>query len=76
VAGVPNEVASRSPNDMTPEAVVDVALRALSRRRVVVVPGLLNRLGAFFAGLFPRWLVARISGRLFRPPAVPALPEK
>jgi len=49
---------------MTPEAVVDASLRALQRRQVVCVPGLVNRLLALLMGAAPRRLVRRVAGLL------------
>ena len=49
---------------MTPEAVVDASLRALRRRQVVCVPGLVNRLLALLMGAAPRRLVRRVAGLL------------
>jgi short-subunit dehydrogenase len=49
---------------MPPEAVVDASLRALQRRQVVCVPGLLNRLLALLMGAAPRRLVRRVAGIL------------
>ncbi len=53
----------------TPDQVVAVALRAFARRRSWVMPGLGNRSLAFLASrLAPRWLAARVTGWLLRPP--------
>lgn len=52
----------------SPDRVVTVALRALEQGRTFVVPGLGYKWLAFASSrLAPRWLVAAIAGRLFRP---------
>ncbi len=53
---------------MSTERCVRVALRALERRRWLVVPGFLNRLGAWAAQVMPTWLVIRVAARVMRPP--------
>jgi short-subunit dehydrogenase/uncharacterized protein YndB with AHSA1/START domain len=59
-----------------PEPVIDAGLRALDKGRAVVVPGLLNRLGALSGRVLPReWmtlLTARLLGAGKAPPR-PAL---
>jgi uncharacterized protein len=52
---------------MPPEEVVAAALRALSRRRSTVIPGLGNRLLAGTTRLASRQTVARIAERTMRP---------
>lgn len=49
---------------MTPEEVVEAAMRALARRQVVQIPGFLNALTARATPFLPRRLVSRLSGRL------------
>jgi short-subunit dehydrogenase len=66
-AAVSSDVADRAPSYMSPEAVVQTSLRGMRRKKSVVVPGLLNRMGAFWGGLLPRRLVAWFSARIFRP---------
>ncbi len=51
----------------SPEPVVAAGLRALDRRRPVVVPGLKNRLMTTGSRLSPGWVGALISGRMLRP---------
>lgn len=51
---------------MSPEAVAQLAVRALQRNKAIIVPGWRNRLLAFSPRLGPRWLVRWISGRLNR----------
>jgi short-subunit dehydrogenase len=46
---------------------VAITLRALRRRRRLVVTGWLNRAAAFFARRAPLWLVTRVNGWLLRP---------
>ena len=46
---------------------VSIALRALERRRRLVVTGWLNRIVAFFARRMPLWLVTRVSGWAMAP---------
>ncbi len=48
------------------EQVVDASLAALERRRVVVVPGAVNRLAATASGLTPRALRRRLVGFVVR----------
>lgn len=47
---------------MDPDRVVRTALTALERDRDLIIPGALNKLGAFGTRLGPRTLVARMSG--------------
>lgn len=51
---------------MSAEAVVERALQALERGRVVYVPGMLNRLMAGLMRLLPRRLVSWVVGRMTR----------
>jgi uncharacterized protein len=74
VAVVPGEVSKRAPLYMSSEKVVEIALRDLGRRRVVLVPGVMNKAGAFLSGLFPRGLVTYVSGQLLKPSKRKALP--
>ncbi len=48
------------------DKVVESALRAVSSRRAVVVPGLLNSVTAASTRFMPRFLVRRIAGSMFR----------
>lgn len=48
------------------EKVVESALRAVSSRRAMTVPGLLNSLTAGSVRFMPRFLVRRIAGSMFR----------
>lgn len=74
VAAVPEGLRQKTAFYMSAEAVVELTLSHLENRKVVLVPGLLNRLGALSAGMFPRALIARVAGRIFRPPTQKALP--
>ena len=46
--------------------VVESALKAVSARRAIVMPGLLNRVTAGAVRLMPRSLARRIAGAMFR----------
>ena len=48
------------------DAVVESALKAVSARRAIVMPGLLNRVTAGAVRLMPRSLARRIAGAMFR----------
>ncbi|KLO34102.1 hypothetical protein ABW17_26985 [Mycobacterium nebraskense] len=52
-----------------PEPVVAAGLRALDRRRAVVVPGWRYRVMATGSRLMPGWLSSLVSGRMLRPAA-------
>ena len=52
---------------MSAERCVALGLGALFRGRSLVVTGLFNRIGAFFARRTPLWLVTRITGLIMRP---------
>ncbi|MDB5040225.1 MAG: actIII 1 [Candidatus Eremiobacteraeota bacterium] len=59
---------ARSPGRArTSEQVVATALRALERGRVVAIDGFANYVLANASRFSPRWLVARIAARMFRP---------
>ena len=47
---------------MTPEEVVDQSLKALKKRRVLCIPGALNKLFFVIAKSLPLWVLQRISG--------------
>jgi short-subunit dehydrogenase len=53
----------------TPQQVVTTALRAYDRGDSVVVDGSRNRFMSASPRFFPRWLIARIAGRMFQPAA-------
>jgi short-subunit dehydrogenase len=66
VAGTDRVPFNRTP--ATPaEDVVQASLEALDDRRVVVVPGLRDRVSVRMQPFLPRALVRRIAGELFRP---------
>lgn len=75
-AGVSSDVAKRAPSYMTPEAVVEASLKGLDKGKTLVIPGFLNRQGAFWASVAPRRMATRIAGRLFKPTKEKALPQK
>jgi len=63
---------ARSPGRArTSEQVVATALRALERGHVVAIDGFANYLLANAARFSPRWVVARITARMFRPSVSP-----
>lgn len=56
--------AERAPFAMTSERVATIAFRALAAGRVQVVPGWRNKLLSFAGAKVPKWLAARVSGRV------------
>jgi short-subunit dehydrogenase len=75
-AGVAPDVASRAPSYMTAEAVVEASLKGLERGKSLVIPGFLNRQGAFWASVAPRRLATRVAGKIFKPAKEKALPQQ
>jgi short-subunit dehydrogenase len=63
VFGDRGEARRRMPWDLAAEAVARAAVDAAERRRVIAVPGMVNRATALFVKLAPRALVRRISRR-------------
>ncbi|HEY2514472.1 MAG TPA: SDR family NAD(P)-dependent oxidoreductase, partial [Polyangiaceae bacterium] len=59
---------------MSAERCVGLALRALDRRRRVIVTGWLNAVTAWLAKVSPLWLVVPVTALLMRPTGRPALP--
>lgn len=55
---------AKSPLSMMPEQVAEAALRALTARRALVVPGWLNKLYTFAGAKLPKALAARIAGQV------------
>jgi short-subunit dehydrogenase len=53
--------------EMSAERCVAIALRAMERRRALVVTGWINNIAAFFARRSPLWLVTRLTGWIMRP---------
>ncbi|NQD95372.1 SDR family oxidoreductase, partial [Pseudomonas sp. CrR25] len=51
---------------MSAEEVALIAIRALEKRRAIIIPGWRNRLLALAPRLAPRWLVRRLAGRIIR----------
>jgi len=60
----------------TSEQVVATALRALERGQVVAIDGFANYLLANVGRFSPRWAVARITARMFRPATSPGNPAR
>ena len=56
--------------NLTPEAVVEAALQAFRRGRVVQVVGLANHVLTFLPRMLPRSMVRRVMGGLAQPPMV------
>jgi uncharacterized protein len=54
------------PGELSAEVTVRAALSAYERGKAVCIPGLLNRLAAFFMGFLPQALVAHISASTLR----------
>lgn len=50
---------------MTAEKVVEAALKGAAKKRAIVIPGALNQAAAQMTRLAPRWLIRRVSGRMF-----------
>jgi short-subunit dehydrogenase len=50
----------------TPEEVVENALRGVKRKKVLVISGFTNRLGAFFGQITPDWIVTRAVASVLR----------
>jgi len=48
------------------DAVVESALKAVSARRAITVPGALNRLTATAVKLMPRFVARRVAGSMFK----------
>ena len=67
VAGTSDAKFSRT-GATTPEEVVEASLAALDRRKLVVIPGLKNRITVGAQRFVPRAWVRRAAGELFRPP--------
>ena len=67
VAGTSDARFSRT-RATTPEEVVEASLAALDRRKLVVIPGLKNRITVGAQRFVPRTWVRRAAGELFRPP--------
>ncbi len=50
----------------TPEEVVETALRAVKKKKVLVISGLSNKIGAFFGQITPDWIVTRVVAGVLR----------
>ena len=60
----------------TPEQVVATGLRALERRRSVVIDGFFNTLAAQLIRFFPRRFIARMAGLSVRPRQMPGATQR
>jgi short-subunit dehydrogenase len=56
-----------SPFNMKPEAVAKKAIKSFKKKKLVSVPGVLNKSTVFLLRFLPRKLIARISEKLYRP---------
>lgn len=52
--------------NMTPDAVANIAVKALFDKKAEVIPGFLNKLSAFMAWLLPKSLVERVAMQIYR----------
>ena len=68
-AGLDKKFSAQHPGMMSAEHCAMLALQAFKKRRVLYVPGTLNRLNVLAARLLPRTLLSRISARLYSPEA-------
>ncbi|RMH33257.1 MAG: SDR family oxidoreductase [Acidobacteria bacterium] len=50
----------------TPEEVVETALRAVRKKKMLVISGLSNKIGAFFGQITPDWIVTRAVASVLR----------
>lgn len=66
VSGTDKVLFARAPA-MKPEEVAERSLAALDKRRLRVIPGRRDRLMLAIQSLFPRAVVRRVAGELFRP---------
>jgi hypothetical protein len=58
--------ASQRRSILSAEETVAIGIRAYERNKAVVIPGGINRVGAFGSWLLPRGLVVRVAGRVMR----------
>ncbi len=58
----------RQPEAMSPEQVAAISLRAMLRRRRLVITGTKNRFACLLSRFMPRSLIARVSPSLLGPP--------
>jgi short-subunit dehydrogenase len=56
--------------NMSPEAVAKIAVRGLFKEKAEIIPGFTNKLHAFFPRFFPKSLVAKIGGSIYKPEVV------
>ncbi|QNK61841.1 SDR family oxidoreductase [Pedobacter sp. PAMC26386] len=52
--------------NMTPENVAETGLKAMFRKKAEIVPGFLNKLSVFTAGLLPKSLIESITASLYK----------
>ncbi len=61
---------------MGPERVAKIAVRAMARRRRVVIPGVMNKLACWSVRLVPRVVAAWLAGRVMGTPRREQLPPR
>lgn len=52
--------------NMQPDAVARIGLKGMFRKKTEIIPGFVNKVSAFGAGLLPKSLVERISANLYK----------
>jgi short-subunit dehydrogenase len=52
--------------NMTPENVADTGIKAMFKKKAEIVPGFLNKVSVFGAGLLPKSLIERITASLYK----------
>lgn len=52
--------------NMTPDKVAEIALEAMFKMKKEIIPGVVNKLGAFFSWLLPAYFVEKISAKLYQ----------
>ncbi|MBB5634183.1 hypothetical protein HDE68_000068 [Pedobacter cryoconitis] len=52
--------------NMTPEKVAETGLKAMFKKKAEIVPGFLNKVSVFGAGLLPKSLIERITAGLYK----------
>ena len=53
--------------NMTPESVAKIAVNGMFKGKAEIIPGLSNKLHAFFPRFFPKSVVENIAGKIYRP---------
>jgi uncharacterized protein len=64
VAGVEDAPLTKGPLSMSPRAVAEAAYSGMQRGRLIVIPGVHNKLGAQATRLAPRQVMLRVVRRL------------